>query len=152
MLYPNPETRNEKSYWPHAIAGLLFAFACVQFTLVRIATTGFEGPDQVQYYKMGLEFSKEVQRQKAQRELGWSLTQEVSGREIHVQLRDRQGRPLQGRLTVCFKRPATKTQDFEAAARPVADGYVLPFPGEGRWICAYRFECGGQTWLGERRL
>lgn len=152
-MYPDPKPQDpEKSYWPHAIAGLLIGFMAIQFVLIRIATAGFEGPDEVQYYKMGIEFSKEIERRKAQRELGWTLRQEVTSEGLRVRVTDRQGHPLAGKLHVKFKRPATKTQDFEADAHPVGDGYALDYPGPGHWICAYRFESQGETWLGSRRL
>jgi len=137
--------------WPAAIVTSLTLFITVQIGLVRLAAHGFEGPDDVNYYKMGLEYSRELERQKVQRRNGWSL--EVLQRSpLQCRILDRSGQPLEGRLRVIFKRPATRSQDqkleptlsgglYQAAWRPVS----------GPWLADFQFERDGQVFRSRQR-
>lgn len=137
--------------WPAAIVTSLGLFITVQIGLVRLAAQGFEGPDDVNYYKMGLEYSRELERQKVQRSTGWRL--EVLQRvPLQCRMLDRSGQPLEGHLRVAFKRPATRSQDqklepassqglYQAAWQPVA----------GPWLVDFEFEREGQIFRNRQR-
>ncbi len=156
MLYP--EGRRPRNPWPWGL-GLCFAgFISLQIGLVRLASAGFEGPDQVHYYRMGLEHSKELQRQKAQRELGWKLevafpeSLESGARHWRTRMIDRQGRPVDGRLSLRFKRPATKTQDFQIDATSEAGALVSQFTlAPGWWVVELEFLSEHHKWLQHQR-
>jgi len=156
MLYP--EGRRPKNPWPWGL-GLCFAgFISLQIGLVRLASAGFEGPDQVHYYRMGLEHSKELQRQKAQRELGWKLevafpeSLESGDHRWQTRMLDRQGKPVAGSLILRFKRPATKTQDFQVDANPQAGQLVSEFKlAPGWWVIEFEFQSEHHKWLQHQR-
>ena len=156
MLYP--DSPKPKNPWPWGLGLCFAAFITLQISLVRLASNGFEGPDQVQYYRLGLEHSKELERQKVQRELGWHLETALPD-EIDPQpqvwrtrMLSRQGALQSGKLTLRFKRPATKTQDFQVEARD-EDGWLSSeFQlAPGWWVVELEFHSQGQKWLQHRR-
>ena len=137
--------------WPAAIVISLAVFISVQIGLVRLAASGFEGPDDVNYYKMGLEYSRELERQKVQRRTGWQL--EVLQRSpLQCRMLDRQGQPLAGRLEVTFKRPATRSQDQKLVASDRPGGFAGNWqPAAGPWLVDFQFVCQGQTFRARQR-
>ena len=135
--------------WSQAPFLVLGVFVAVQFTMVRLATKGFEGPDQVHYYKMGLEYSKDVQRQTVQRHLGWELRKQGQ----RLRFVDRNGQPLTGELTLVDRRPATRTQDRTRQLAVGSEGCLAPeLPGSGQWVRSYTFRAQGQEWRTRERL
>ncbi len=143
MSYPKP--------WPTAIVLSLAIFVSLQLWLVRLAAHGFEGPDDVNYYKMGLEYSRELERQKVQRRNGWRL--EVLQRApLQCRVLDRQGRPLEGELEVLFKRPATRSQDQILQAAPANGAYQAQWrPVTGPWLVDFHFKSQGQDFRARQR-
>ena len=143
MSYPKP--------WPTAIVLSLAIFVSVQLSLVRLAAQGFEGPDDVNYYKMGLEYSRELERQKVQRRNGWRL-EVVQKAPLQCMVLDRQGRPLEGELQVVFKRPATRSQDQSLPA-PLSNGaYQAQWhPVTGPWLVDFHFKSQGQDFRARQR-
>lgn len=137
--------------WPAAIVISLGLFISLQIGLVRLAMTGFEGPDDVNYYKMGLEYSRELERQKVQRRNGWRL--EVLQRSpLQCRILDGQGQPLQGRLEVAFKRPATRSQDQKLEPLPRQGLYQAQWqPLAGPWLVDFQFQRDGQTFRARQR-
>ncbi|MBX3172353.1 MAG: FixH family protein [Candidatus Eremiobacteraeota bacterium] len=137
--------------WPAAIVISLGLFVSVQIGLVRLAARGFEGPDDVNYYKMGLEYSRELERQQVQRRNGWRL--EVLRRSpLQCRLLDRQGQPLLGRLEVAFKRPATRRQDQRLEADLRGGLYEARWqPVSGPWLVDFQFEREGQVFRSRQR-
>jgi len=132
------------------------AFVCLQIMLVRFAVTSFEGPDQVDYYRMGLEHSKEIRLRDEQRKLGWTLTTRLRSGQLHCQILDAQGVPIQGNLKVHLKRPATKTQDRILEGKATGDGWILVWqPSEqdqqGAWNFDFDLEAQGHRWLHSER-
>ncbi|MFN8613611.1 MAG: FixH family protein [Vulcanimicrobiota bacterium] len=143
MSYPKP--------WPTAIVLALATFISIQLSLVRLAARGFEGPDDVNYYKMGLEYSKELERQKVQRRNGWHL--EVLQRTpLQCRILDRVGNPLQGQLDVAFKRPATRSQDQAVQAQAQGGAYRADWkPVAGPWLVDFHFASQGQEFRSRQR-
>lgn len=160
MSYLSLPTRDEKPApqktrwepWPLAIMLALGCFVAFQIALVTMASRGFEGPDEVQYYKMGLEYNRELQRQAHQKRNGWRL-QVMQQQPLRCQIVDRQGRPLQGELTVCYKRPATRTQDHRFVATSDAHHeYQVDWkPGAGQWVVDFDFKASGQHFRQQQR-
>lgn len=147
---PAPKPRWEP--WPLAVILALLTFVAFQVALVILASRGFEGPDEVQYYRLGLEYSREVQRQAHQRRNGWRL-HVTQKQPLRCQILDRQGRPLQGELTVCYKRPATRTQDhrFVATSTSGMEYQVDWQPGPGQWVVDFEFKSSGQHFRQQQR-
>lgn len=152
MLCPEPQPE-ERSPWPWILTGALVAFVCFQILLVRFAVTSFEGPDEVDYYRMGLEHSKEIRRRDEQRKLGWTLKSRWESGGLYCQVFDAQGKPVQGNLKVHLKRPATKSQDHTLSARPQADGWILePVQNmQGTWNFQFELEAQGHQWRHRER-
>ncbi|MBN9420661.1 MAG: FixH family protein [Candidatus Eremiobacteraeota bacterium] len=137
--------------WPAAVILSLSVFVSIEIGLVRLAARGFEGPDDVNYYKMGLEYSRELERQKVQRDNGWRL--EVLQRApLRCRLLSRDGSVLQGQLQVAFKRPATRSQDQRLDAG-FADGvYSAEWqPAAGPWLVDFQFARDGQVFRARQR-
>lgn len=156
MLYP--EGPKPKNPWPWGLGLCFAAFITFQISLVRMASNGFEGPDQVQYYRMGLEHSKELERQKVQRRLGWKLEKpfpEQLTPQRHswrTRMLAPGGADLNGTLTLRFKRPATKTQDFQVESQSVDGWLYCQFELQpGWWVVELEFLSGGQKWLQHQR-
>ena len=143
MLYPKP--------WPTAIILSLGVFVCLQLSLVRLAAKGFEGPDDVDYYKMGLEYSRELDRQHHQHQNGWQL-QVLEYSPLQCQVLDRSGKPLQGKLEVRFKRPATRSQDQSLIPTESSGTYRADWrPARGVWLVDFQFTSQGQVFRTRRR-
>lgn len=131
---------------PYIIAGVLIAFVCWEIVLVTFASRSFEGPDDPNYYKMGLTYD----RQMASRRQGWrvegNLPDEVpSGQPLRLEARvlDPSGAAVAERVVARVGRPATRTQDRQM---------TLPtdwVPEQGWWDVTYLV--GGQP-LGRTRL
>jgi nitrogen fixation protein FixH len=138
--------------WPYGLAAALGLFVAVQMAFVRIATRGFEGPDNVQYYRMGIQYSEEVRRQQLQRELGWHLESSVEPGRFRARMLDASGKPLDGKMTVKFRRPVTKKNDQQLLTT-VKDGYHHADwqSSPGQWVIEVQFEQGRLVWKGERR-
>lgn len=137
--------------WPAAVVLSLSIFVSIEIGLVRLAAQGFEGPDDVNYYKMGLEYSRELERQKVQRDNGWRL--EVLQRSpLRCRLLDRLGEPLSGRLQVAFKRPATRSQDQRVVGVLREGVYEVVWqPAAGPWWVDFQFERDGQIFRTRQR-
>ena len=51
---------SKKSFnpWPIGLATVLVCFCVIQFSLVAVASSGFEGLDDVEYYRHGVEYGE----------------------------------------------------------------------------------------------
>ena len=137
--------------WPVAIVVSLALFVSLQIGLVCLATSGFEGPDDVNYYKMGLEYSRELQRQKVQRRNGWRLAV-LQRAPLQCRMLDRLGQTLEGRLEVVCKRPATRSEDQKLAPAGSQGLYEAPWrPAAGVWLVDFQFEREGQIFRSRQR-
>lgn len=151
-----PQSRNP---WPWAIALTFVLFISAQMLMIRLAVRDFEGPDSVQYYKMGLEYSQEIKRQKLQRELGWQLKSNLNppvrpGANWAWQGRmlDKQGQVLQGELWISFKRPATKAHDQKVQALWDGTHFNATWNAEpGPWVVEYEFTTERLVWKRSQR-
>lgn len=124
---------------------------CLQLSLVRLAAKGFEGPDDVDYYKMGLEYSRELERQQHQHQNGWQL-QILEASPLQCRVLNRSGVPLQGDLEVRFKRPATRSQDQRLKLTESAGIYRSNWrPAKGLWLVDFQFTSQGQVFRTRRR-
>jgi nitrogen fixation protein FixH len=142
---------NSPRIWPAAIILSLSLFVLFQISLVRMASAGFEGPDEVQYYKMGLEYSRELERQKHQRLNGWRL-EVLEQQPLRCRILDRQGHALEGELSVRFKRPATQTQDQKGVATRQGEDFLVHWqPRTGQWIVDLDFQSKGQCFKRQLR-
>ena len=128
--------------------------------LVNLACRNFEGPDQVDYYKMGLDYSKEIKRQEAQRALGWKLTSNLPSQlpstdhfPLKVSAVDRQGRHLKGSLLLSLRQPATKRLDRRFLVEQRGDEYHadLQLP-PGVWHVTMEFQSSSFRWTHTDRI
>jgi len=137
--------------WPAGIILSLGAFVCLQLSLVCLAAKGFEGPDDVDYYKMGLEYSREVTRQQHQHQNGWQL-QVLGYSPLQCRVLDRSGQALRGILEVHCKRPATRSQDQTPILAESDGTYRADWhPARGLWLVDFQFTHEGQIFRTRRR-
>lgn len=105
--------------WPFGLAAVLIAFCVIQFSLVAVASSGFEGLDDVEYYRHGVEYGKEIDRQERQRDLGWTIAHNLHQTNgpsekfpLRVALLDSDQKPLMHvKMRVKIGRTATIKED-----------------------------------------
>lgn len=141
--------------WPFALIVLGVVFVTVQILIIMHVSRGFEGPDDMQYYRHGLEYGKVVKQQERQRELGWRLATNLRAAlpagqvtPLEVTLTDRSGAPLAG-ASIAMKagRPATQRDDVRLAMQEVRPGtYAAPLTlGAGVWDLQFTVRHGRET-------
>ena len=129
--------------WPWGLSAVLIAFCVIQFSLVAVASSGFEGLDDVEYYRHGVEYGKEIARQERQRDLGWvidhNLKQATAPNEqfpLRIAMLDSDQKPIMhAKVKIKVGRPATIKEDKTYELKEVGPGVyaadvALPF---GNW-------------------
>lgn len=129
--------------WPYGLAGVLIAFCVIQFSLVTLATRSFEGLADVEYYRHGVEYGKEIDRQERQRSLDWTVahnleqaTKPADKFPLRVALLDSDKKPIMhAKLRVTVGRVATKREDQSYEFKEVGPGvYASEIQlGLGNW-------------------
>ncbi len=129
--------------WPYGLAATLIIFCVIQLSLVTLATTGFEGLDDVEYYRHGVEYGKEITRQERQQDLGWTIAHnldkaQVPHREfpLRIAILDNDEKPvMHAKVKVKIGRPATIKDDHTYELKEVGPGiYAADVPiGFGNW-------------------
>ena len=122
--------------WPLGLTLALTLFVIVQLSVVTLATTSFEGLDDVEYYRHGVEYGQEIARQKMQSELGWKLSPKVADQTLYLAITDADGKPVtRAQVEATVGRPATITEDSQFALKEVGPGiYQAPLHlGHGHW-------------------
>ena len=139
--------------WSHGLILGFLTFICIEMALVHVATSNFDGPDDPNYYKMGMEYSQEVDRRKAQHELGWTLRCQADGQTMLAIAQDPSGHPVDGKLVVFAKRPATKRFDSELKTHFDGVDYRADWkPERGVWDLDFDLEARGQHFKTTRRM
>lgn len=129
--------------WPWGLAATLIAFCVVQFSMVAVASSGFEGLDDVEYYRHGVEYGKEIERQEHQKDLGWTISEnlrEAAGPNqkfpLRIALLDYdQKAVMHAKASVKVGRPATRREDHTYELQEVGPGiYAAEVAlGPGNW-------------------
>lgn len=126
--------------WPTGLVMVMVFFCSVQFYVVGLASTSFEGLDDVEYYRAGIEYGKEIARQERQRDLGWTvaprLLDQESGKQLQIALADADGKPVVGaQVEVKMGRPATLRDDQMLQLEMIGPGiYAVEVqPDKGLW-------------------
>jgi nitrogen fixation protein FixH len=123
-------TKKSFNPWPYGLAGALIAFCVIQFSLVAIATTSFEGLVDVEYYRHGVEYGKEIDRQEKQRSLEWTVahnlqqaTKPTEKFPLRIALLDSDKKPIMhAKLRVTVGRSATNRDDQSYDLKEVGPG------------------------------
>lgn len=127
--------------WPIGLSVALITFCLIQFSLVTIAATNFEGLEDVEYYRHGVEYGKEIDRQEKQQSLEWTVahnleqaTKPTEKFPLRVALLDSDGKPIMhAKLRVKIGRTATNKEDL---------AYEFKEAGPGIYACEVRFGLG----------
>jgi nitrogen fixation protein FixH len=157
LLYPETSQsrsarRRPNNWWPYGIVTAFVLFIGVQIALIRIAASGFEGPDRVDYYRLGLEYNQELRRQQLQKESGWHLDSQLQPGTFRARMLDREGKPVVGTMKVTFRRPVTKKEDQLVVATLVGGTYVAHWNATpGQWVLDVRFQSARYEWVGQQR-
>lgn len=149
------EQENEKKAfnpWPYGLIAALLAFCTIQFSLVTIATTSFEGLEDVEYYRHGVEYGKEIERKQKQQDLEWTIAHNlnedtVPSKEfpLRVALLDHDKKPIMhAKAKVKVGRPATLRDDRVYEMKEVGPGvYSSQIDlGSGNWRLDFEIEKG----------
>jgi nitrogen fixation protein FixH len=154
------DTKKKFEVWPVGLFLSFLVFFVIQGIMVYQAGHGFEGPDDVKYYKMGLEYSKEIQRQKVQRDLGWTVETDLSkmpqlqsNAQAQVECKDRQGNPIEGELEARFSRPVTTKDDLFQSVKLTDGKAKLNLPSQdGVWDMTVWVRSNGNEHHEKRRF
>ncbi len=129
--------------WPLGLTLALGLFMAVQITVVSLAASTFEGLDDVEYYRHGIEYGQEIARQKMQKSLEWriefNLHQGIPSDQpypLRVRLQNKDGKPITGAdAKLKMGRPATVAQDQLLEMTEVGPGIheVTVTPQAGAW-------------------
>lgn len=124
--------KSESSFnpWPYGLAAVLISFCVIQLSLVTMASSGFEGLDEVEYYRHGIEYGKEIDRQERQRDLGWTIAHnlEQAGQPqeqfpLRIAMLDADHKPvMHARVKLKLGRPATLRDDQHYDLKEVGPG------------------------------
>lgn len=156
--------RFELKGW-HVLAAMLGFFSIVigmNAVFITMAVKTFPGEVAAKSYVQGLRYNETLEDRARQAALGWTaqaaLIETAHGPAFSLELKDRDGRPLEGlALSGGLRRPATDEQDVTLAFERLGEGrYVAAAPGlpAGAWRLAVlaergseRLEIGGEvTW------
>ena len=129
--------------WPYGLAAVLVCFCIIQFSLVALASSGFEGLDDVEYYRHGIEYGDEIDRQERQRDLGWTiahnLEQATAPSEefpLRIAMLDYDQKPvMHAKVKLKIGRPATLRDDCTYELKEVGPGIYSADVnlGFGKW-------------------
>ena len=113
--------------WPTGLVMVMVFFCSVQFYVVSLASTTFEGLDDVEYYRHGIEYGKEIERQEKQKDLGWTvaprLVEVEEKKQLQIALADADGKPVVGAdVEVKMGRPATVRDDTMLEMKMIGPG------------------------------
>lgn len=136
MNQENESAQPSWNPWPLGLSLALGLFVTIQLSVVTMASTTFEGLDDVEYYRHGVEYGQEIARQKMQSELGWKLSPKVTDNALYLAITDADGKPVQrAKVQATVGRPATITQDSDHTLSETGPGiYQVPFHlGPGHW-------------------
>ncbi len=136
MKNDDEPTRARWNPWPLGLSLALGLFVTVQLSVVTLATTTFEGLDDVEYYRHGVEYGQEIARQKMQSELGWKLSPKVTDETLYLAITDADGKPVtRAKVSATVGRPATITQDSDHTLTETGPGiYQAPLHlSSGHW-------------------
>lgn len=127
------------------LLGLVAFFAVVfaaNIVFVWLANESWSGLSTEDAYRKGLAYNETLARADAQRALGWQASTDIRTRadgrhELVVTLREREGRPVDGRsVAATFRWPVTEGRDFTAPLVQVGPGEyraVFTPPTLGQW-------------------
>ncbi len=129
--------------WPWGLAGTLLAFCLIQFSLVTLASRQFQGLDDVEYYRHGVEYGKEMERQERQQDLGWTMSENLNQATspndrfpFRLALLDADQKPIMhAKARVRIGRPASLREDISYPLKEVGPGiYASDVSlGAGNW-------------------
>jgi nitrogen fixation protein FixH len=145
-------------FWLLGFFGVIMAMNACYITM-SIRT--FRGEDEQLPYLQGITYNRLLARRAEQNSLGWRA--EVSAARLstskvrlHLEVRDREGRPVRGlKLAGTLRHPADENRDRPLAIRPVSAGvYEAEVLGAapGAWDVVVRaagrpFEMESRLWL-----
>lgn len=152
MTNTDNEKKTKFNPWPIGLMLSLLAFCTIEIGLVTIATTTFEGLEDVEYYRHGIEYGKEIERQEKQKSLEWTIDHnldEVAGPldkfPMRVALLDYDKKPINhAKLEITVGRTATMKEDKVYEFKQVAPGVYASDVAfkPGKWRLALAIEKG----------
>lgn len=116
--------------WPYGLSAALITFCVIQFSLVSLASSSFEGLDDVEYYRHGVEYGQELERQERQKDLGWTVAHNLEKATtasdsfpLRVAVLDYDQKPvMKAKLHLKVGRPATLRADRSYELKEVGPG------------------------------
>lgn len=160
MTEPTPPRREFRLKGWHVLAIVLTFFGVVfsvNAFFITSALTTFTGEEATRAYVRGLEYNEVLAARRAQAELGWSASVNITDGRILVSVTDPDGAPVRAlELTGVLRRPGDPLQDRALEFSEIREGVYAALPGEletGRWLVRVRaggddpFELERDVWL-----
>jgi len=133
--------------------GIIFT---VNTVFITTALNTFPGEETRRSYVQGLEYNQVIEARRAQAELGWSASANLTDDRVLIDVRDADGAPVTGlRFVGELQHPANMSADRALVFTEVRDGVYAAGAGDlpdGRWTLAARaqgdtpFELETQLW------
>jgi len=140
-------SRRQPGWWyPFIYVAVFGVVLAVNLVFMFSAIRTFSGLSTEQAYDKGLKYNEEIEAEKQQQELGWSVTTEVNARarseqtphaaDIVITFLDKDGKPVTGLdVKAAFVRPTSDGHDSTAA---------LADQGQGHYLVSAALSLGGQ--------
>lgn len=144
--------------WHVAVAVTAFfgVIIAVDALFLTLAYRSHPGQVAAKPYEAGLIYNAELERQRAQAQLGWRAGAEARPDAVFVRMVDRDGAPLTGlEVTAILQRPATERGRATLPMTELAPGeFIARAPGlTGAWDTRIEaVDAAGQRFAAERRL
>ncbi|TCZ63012.1 FixH family protein [Roseicella aquatilis] len=136
-------TERRSGWIPWAFAGGLLLVVAVNGVLIFTAVGSFTGVTVGKSYDKGRAYNHVLAEAARQDALGWVPEVALAGGVLRVQVRDREGQPVQGRLEGVLRRPV---EGAEVAVAPAVAGpglWVAPVElRAGQWDARLRLTAG----------
>lgn len=142
-----PDSKTKKCFnpWPMGLGLTLALFCAIQTSVVCFASSSFQGLDDVEYYRHGVEYGQEIARQRNQRELGWSVDSHLKEDRLMIAVVDSDGKPVtRAKAEAVIGRPASLKDDRRVPLVEVGPGiYVALVKTEpGAWRIRWELSKG----------
>ncbi len=131
----------------HVLAAMVAFFGIIiamNTVFMTFAFKTFPGEETRRSYVQGLEYNRVIEARRAQAELGWTASTNLTAEFALVEILDATGQPVTGlRLVGTLQHPADMNQDRELTFTEIRSGVYaagadnLP---EGQWTLAARAE------------
>lgn len=137
------------------MVGFFAVVVAVNIAMATLASRTFSGAIVRNGYVANQDFDTLSAAGRRQAALGWAVSAKAAGNRIMVELRDRDGAPLDGaNVTGTIRHPIAAGRPSSVMLRPVAPGIYAAVAGvpRGQWDVLIRIKARGRDYRLNERL